>query len=193
MLAVKVDRGDHRGDGGAMTFPMTFAYVEAYAAARSCLGALADISDFNDSCRYERLLIDLDCMHCGDFPATYPMSGNGPELLAHLEGEVDRMLALGGDGLSLELLLAHALGGELISSEFVEEVFVDPVNRRDRRRRRRRGRRARSEVDQRDNGCHECAGVTGPHRAGSACPYTAPMRELGTGGSTGKLEHRQGP
>ncbi|MEP6814063.1 MAG: hypothetical protein ABI873_00780 [Marmoricola sp.] len=28
-----------------MTFPMTFAYMEAYAAVRSCLGALADISD----------------------------------------------------------------------------------------------------------------------------------------------------
>jgi len=39
-----MDGGDHPGVG-AMTFPMTFAYVEAYAAARSCLGALADISD----------------------------------------------------------------------------------------------------------------------------------------------------
>lgn len=28
-----------------MTFPMTFAYMVAYAAVRSCLGALADISD----------------------------------------------------------------------------------------------------------------------------------------------------
>lgn len=64
---------------------MTFAYVEAYAAARSCLGALADISDFDDSCRYERLLIDLDGIHRGDLPATNPMPGTRPELLAHLE------------------------------------------------------------------------------------------------------------
>ena len=93
-----------------MTFPMTLAYAEAYAAARSCLGAVADISDFDDSCRYERLLIDLDGIHGGDFPATYLMPGTRPELLAHLEDEVDRMIELGGDGLSLELLLASALG-----------------------------------------------------------------------------------
>lgn len=28
-----------RGTGGSITFPMGFAYVEAYAAARSCLSA----------------------------------------------------------------------------------------------------------------------------------------------------------
>ena len=93
-----------------MTFPMTFAYVEAYAVARSCLGALADISDFDDSCRFEHLLLDLDCIHGGNFPATYPMAGTQSELLAHLEDEVDRMVELGGDGLNLELLLASALG-----------------------------------------------------------------------------------
>lgn len=89
---------------------MTFAYAEAYAAARSCLGALAEIADFDGSCRYERLLIDLDGLHGGDFPANYPMLGSRLELLAHLEDEVDRMIELGGDGLSLELLLASALG-----------------------------------------------------------------------------------
>ena len=93
-----------------MTFPMAFAYAEAYGAARSCLGALADISDFDDDCRYERLLIDLDGIHGGDFPASYPMLGTRPELLAHLEDEVGRMIELGGDGLRLELLLANALG-----------------------------------------------------------------------------------
>ena len=95
-----------------MTFPMTFAYAEAYVdgAARSCLGALADICDFDDSCRYERLRIDLDGIHGGDFPATYPMPGTRPELLTHLEDEIDQMIELGGDGLSLELLLASAPG-----------------------------------------------------------------------------------
>jgi hypothetical protein len=97
-------------DSGAMTFPMTFAYAEAYAVARSCLGALADISDFDASCRYERLLIDLDGIHGGDFPASYPMLGTRPELLAHLEDEVDRMIKLGGEELCLELLLVSALG-----------------------------------------------------------------------------------
>ena len=93
-----------------MTFSMTFAYAEAYANARSCLGALADISDFDDSCRYEHLLLDLDGIHGGSFPATYPMPGTRQELLAHLEDEVDRMIELGSDGLNLELLLASALG-----------------------------------------------------------------------------------
>ena len=96
--------------------PMTFAYVEAYAAARSCLGALADISDFEDSCRYERLLIDLDGSHGGDFPATYPVLGTRPELLAHLEDEVDRMIKLGGDGSSNCYLPGH-WGGESISHQ----------------------------------------------------------------------------
>jgi len=38
------------------------------------------------------------------------MPGAGPELLARLQDEVDRMIELGGAGLSLELLLARALG-----------------------------------------------------------------------------------
>jgi len=109
-VRARVDRGDHLGDGGAMTLPMGFAYVDAYAAARSCLGALADISDYDDSCPYERLLIDLDGIHSGDLPPSHPMPGTRPGLLAHLEEEVDQMIELGGDGLSLELLLASALG-----------------------------------------------------------------------------------
>lgn len=38
------------------------------------------------------------------------MSGTQPELLAHREDKVDRVIELDGDGLSLELLLASALG-----------------------------------------------------------------------------------
>ena len=36
--------GDLPGDGAATTFPMGFAYLEAYGAARSCLGARAGMS-----------------------------------------------------------------------------------------------------------------------------------------------------
>lgn len=89
--------------------PETLAYVEAYAAARSCLGALADLSDFDESCRYERLLIDLDGIHAGDFPATDPVYGTPTELLARLEAAFDRMIQLGGNALSLELFLAEAV------------------------------------------------------------------------------------
>jgi len=90
-------------------FPETLAYVVAYAAARSCLGALADLSDFDESCRYERLLIDLDGLHAGAFPATDSMCGTPAELLARLEAAIDLMVQLGGDALSLELFLAEAV------------------------------------------------------------------------------------
>jgi hypothetical protein len=89
--------------------PRTFAYVDAFAAARSCLGALADLSDFDESCRYERLLIDLDGIHAGDFPAIEPMYGTPAELLARLEAAVDHMIELGGESLSLELFLADVI------------------------------------------------------------------------------------
>lgn len=72
------------------------SYVVAYAAARSCLAVLADRSDFDESYRYERLLIDLDGIHAGEFPATHPVSGTPVELLARLEAAIDRMIQLGG-------------------------------------------------------------------------------------------------
>ena len=89
--------------------PESVAYVAAYATARSCLAALADLSDSGESCRYERSLITLDGIHAGDFPATNPMHGTPVELLARLEAAVDRMVQLGGDALSLELLLADVI------------------------------------------------------------------------------------
>lgn len=88
---------------------MTLAYAIALAEARSCLGALADLSQLDKSYRYERLLIDLDGIHVGEFPATYPMYGTRAELLARLEAAVDRMVQLGGDALSLELFLADLI------------------------------------------------------------------------------------
>ncbi len=57
--------------------PMPPAYAIALADARSCLAALADASThFDESCRYDRLLIDLDGIHAGDFPATYSSTEN---------------------------------------------------------------------------------------------------------------------
>jgi hypothetical protein len=102
-------RRDDSAHAGRVNHPRAFAYVEAYAAARSCLGALADLSDFDEACRYERLLINLDGLHAGDFPATSPMYGIPAELLAQLEAAFDRMIELGGDALSLELFLADVI------------------------------------------------------------------------------------
>lgn len=87
---------------------MTLAYAIALTEARSCLAALADrATDVYESSHYDRLLIDLDGLHPWG-PALWPMSGTKAELLDWLESAVDRMLDLGGDGLSLELLLMSA-------------------------------------------------------------------------------------
>jgi hypothetical protein len=56
------------------------------------------------------LLIDLDGIHAADLSVTYPMYGARADLLAQLEAAVDRMIQLGGDALSLELLLADLVG-----------------------------------------------------------------------------------
>ncbi len=93
--------------GGGM--PMSLAYAIALAEARSCLAALADTADdFDESVHLEHLLLDLDAMHM-DYPGLYPLDGDRSQLLRRLEVALDRMLDLGGDGLSLELLLAQAL------------------------------------------------------------------------------------
>ncbi len=89
--------------------PMSLAYAIALAEARSCLAALADIAmDFDESVLYEHLLLDLDALHGDDAPALHPLTRDRAELLRRLEAAVDRMLDLGGDGLNLEILLAHA-------------------------------------------------------------------------------------
>ncbi len=93
--------------GVAVTFPMSNDYWQAYADARSSLGALADMTDIDDPSRYDSLLIQLDGIQGGVFPAT-PAPWTAAELLTRLEDAVDRMIEQGGDGLSLELLLAEA-------------------------------------------------------------------------------------
>lgn len=93
----------------AMAHSMAVTYWEAYAAARSCLSALADLPAVDDPARFDSLLIALDGMHGGVFPCTYPMAGTAADLLARFENAVDRMIDLGGNALSLELVLAGAL------------------------------------------------------------------------------------
>lgn len=89
---------------------MTLAYAIALAQARSCLAALADsAADFDESVHFEHLLLDVDRLHPTG-PGLSPMAGTKAELLAMLEGAVEAMIALGGDGLSLELLLVAAFG-----------------------------------------------------------------------------------
>ena len=87
---------------------VTLAYAIAVAEARSCLAALADAAtDFDESVHYEHLLLALDALH-PDGPALYAVAGDRGALLDRLDVAVDRMLALGGDLPSLELLAALA-------------------------------------------------------------------------------------
>lgn len=88
---------------------MNAAYVAAYATARSSLAALADQISGEDSFRYERALLALDEIHDGVFPATYPIVGTRRDLMLWLEGAIEQMIVLGGDGLAVELLLGDAL------------------------------------------------------------------------------------
>ena len=93
---------------------MTLAYATALADARACLAALAGAaSDFDESVHFEHLLLDLDALH-PEVPGLSPISAGKVELLAQLEAAVDQMIGLGGDGLSLELLLAGALVGDFL-------------------------------------------------------------------------------
>ena len=87
---------------------MTLGYAIALGEARSCLAALADTAaDIDESIRYEHLLLHLDGLHPIG-PGLSPMTGPRAELLDRLEVAVDDMIALGGDGLSLEILLLAA-------------------------------------------------------------------------------------
>lgn len=88
---------------------MNAAYVAAYATARSSLAALADQTRGKDALRYGLALLALDRIHHGVFPATYPVVGPRRDLTLWLEGAVEQMIMLDGDGLALELLLGDVL------------------------------------------------------------------------------------
>lgn len=86
---------------------MTLRYAATLAEARSYLAALADTSPFEPSVAYEHLLLYLYGMHGGLVPATFPIAGSLPELHRRPEARLEDLGDLGGDTLSLELILAR--------------------------------------------------------------------------------------
>ena len=86
---------------------MSDSYTHALADVRSCLAALADQSRFDPSIAYEQLLLDLDAMHGGLFPAAYPVTGTVPELHRRIEARLDELAHLGADALTVELISAR--------------------------------------------------------------------------------------
>lgn len=91
----------------------TIALAAALVEARSCLAALADnASDFDESVRYERILLDLDDAYPNG-PALVHAEGTEAELLDRLEAAVDRLIDLGADLLTAELLLVRAHYGQV--------------------------------------------------------------------------------
>lgn len=90
-----------------MQVPITLRYAATLAEARSCLGALADASPFEPSIAYEHLLLELDAMHDGLCPATFPIAHSPPELHRRLEARLEDLCDLGGDPLLIELILAQ--------------------------------------------------------------------------------------
>jgi len=85
------------------------AYTAAYATARSSLAALSDQAPSEDARHFERALLELDRIHDGVCPATYPLVGSHRDLLVWLEGAIRHMIDLGGDAVGLQLVLASAL------------------------------------------------------------------------------------
>jgi hypothetical protein len=88
------------------------SYLIALGEARSCLAALAALAaladpadDIDLSALFDRLLIELHFITGDAGPAFSPMVETRAELLGRLVDAVDRLVAYGVDGLSLELLL----------------------------------------------------------------------------------------
>jgi len=85
---------------------MTLAYARNLAEARSCLAGLADMSQYETSIEYEHLLLELDAMHGGHGPATFPVAGSLSELHRRVEARLEDLSDLGADPLRIELILA---------------------------------------------------------------------------------------
>jgi len=86
---------------------MLLNHARALAEARSCLAALADAATaFDQSVAYERLLLCLDWLYGDNTPACESMPGVGrTDLLLRAESAIERLIELGTDALSIELLL----------------------------------------------------------------------------------------
>lgn len=83
-------------------------YAAAYATARSCLIALARSSPCCEAATFDELLFELDDLHGGPRPATYPVVAGRADLLVWFESAVRRMIAAGGDVDALELIVLIA-------------------------------------------------------------------------------------
>ncbi len=86
---------------------MSDSYAHALADVRSCFAALADLSRYDRSIEYEQLLLDLDAMHGGLFPASYPVTGSLADLNRRTDARLDELAHHGADPLTIELLLAR--------------------------------------------------------------------------------------
>ena len=82
-------------------------YAQALAGVRSCLSALADLSSYEPSVDYEHLLLDVDGMHGGLFPAAYPVTGTLADLHRRAEAGLDELASLGANALTVELIIAR--------------------------------------------------------------------------------------
>lgn len=91
-----------------MTDLTTSTYTAAYATARSSLAALRDQASSADGRRFERALLELDQIHDGACPVIYPLVGSHRDLLLWFEGAIQHMIALGGDAVGLQFVLASA-------------------------------------------------------------------------------------
>jgi len=86
---------------------MTLAYARNLAEARSCLAGLADMSPYKTSLEYDHLLLELDALHGGHGPATFPIAGSLSELRRRVKARLEALADLGADPLNIELILAR--------------------------------------------------------------------------------------
>jgi hypothetical protein len=86
---------------------MSDSYAHALADVRSSLAALADQSQYDPSIAYEHVLLDLDAMHGGLFPSTYPTTGTPAHLHRRAEARLDALVHHGADPLAIELICAR--------------------------------------------------------------------------------------
>jgi hypothetical protein len=70
-------------------------------------GCIGRLIPFDQSIAYETLLLELDEMHGGLFPATDPVAGIVTRLHRRTEARLVELAHLGADRLTIELILAR--------------------------------------------------------------------------------------